>query len=475
MRDNIDGLGQQVFLRSEIDSEKLSKKLQRSLQEEEIILKNFIRNCAITESFTDLRKKTRIDLEDTGNAYWEIVPTLIGSRDLGEGKEKLVPGHFKHVNSSTMRITHTDEKPTIANIPQLNFNLNTGLFEIEYVNVPIYFRRYVQICNNSKFVFFKHPYDPRIISKTTGKPIEPGEKLEDEERANPIIHYKLFSNRSPYGIPRWVGNFITILGDRSADEINYMTITRNNVPSMAILISGHGRLTSGSIDRIQQYVEKNITQNPNYSQFLLLEAEPLVEDAEGIGPDNGNIKIEIKPLSDVQIRDALFQTYSQSNSKKIAGGSFRLPKIYLGDMSDSGDIKEQRKLTEQQVFDPERRSFDEFFNDKFLPLLGIAQYVIRTNTPNLVDNDDLIRTLYMGERSGTMTPRKADVILATLFNRDFKAIDRAKYDKIEPDIPFSLQLAKETKNQNDTPERVTPTAQSPRPDNGGSQERPDRR
>jgi len=105
-------------------------------------------------------------------------------------------------------------------------------------------------------------------------------------------------------MPSFTGNLIAIKGSRSGEESNILTLQNNNVPSMAVMVSG-GLLTDGSIDRLQEFVDTSIKGDLNYSKFLILEGESNHDALSGAS----SMKIEIKPLTNEQHTDALWDTY----------------------------------------------------------------------------------------------------------------------------------------------------------------------
>jgi capsid portal protein len=139
------------------------------------------------------------------------------------------------------------------------------------------------------------------------------------------------SPRSAYGVPRWVGNLLAVLGSRQAEEINFLYFENKSVPPLAILVSG-GRLSAQSIPRIEDFIENHIRGKRNFHKILILEAEP----AGGSGgiEHSGRLKVELRPLTSAQQNDALFQNYDERNIDKVRQ-SFRLPRMLRGDIRDA--------------------------------------------------------------------------------------------------------------------------------------------
>lgn len=402
---------------------------------EKVRLTNFFTYCT-EESFISFRRRIRRDLETTGNAYFEIIRNAAG----------MIQG-FTHLPSYQMRLGKVEDEPTDVTRKILELQPD-GSVQIKDQRIMRRFRTFVQSRTihqgrstssiaGHKVVWFKEFGDPRHYSKRDG---ELRKRIDASERASEVIHLKLYSPRSPYGLPRFIGNLLSIFGDRAAEEINWITFKNNNIPSMAIAVS-NGQLTQGTIDRIQSFVESQIQGSDNYSKFLIVEAEPMGEDT---GEDGGQVKIDIKPLTKEQHSDALFQNYSEKNHDKIRR-SFRLPPIFVGQSSDysRSTAESSRRLADEQVFSPERTEFDEVMNRLLFPEMGVIYHKFKSNTPNTTDNTQLVKILGGSEKTGGMTPRIARFML-----EDILGIDLPDFATGFPaDIPFSLTMADAVKNQ----------------------------
>jgi PBSX family phage portal protein len=297
------------------------------------------------------------------------------------------------------------------------------------------FRRFVQSVGTEK-VYFKEWGDPRNISSVDGKVIPDSELLSKKnELANPVYHFKIKSNRSVYGVPRYVGNLFSIYGSRASEEINFVTFQNNNIPSMIVMVS-NGQLTDGSIKRIEEFVETKVKGENNRSSFLIIEAEPA--DETQINP--GTMKMEIKDLSSVQKDDQLFQNYDKNNSEKIRR-SWRLPPIFVGKSDDynRSTAQESRKLADEQVFAPERKEFDRIMNRILVKEFGLKYHTFVSNSANVTNDEDLVKVLSGSEKTGGVTPNLARQILSDILNRELPLYDKDKID-FDPDIPMSMTL-----------------------------------
>jgi PBSX family phage portal protein len=388
-------------------------------------------------SFTNLRKRTRRDLELTGNAYWEVI------RDDGGAISA-----FNHIPSYMMRLRLLEQEVSIVTRRRAIGRGSRRRFKDQRIRKR--FRSFVQArytgigMNEPQVVHFREYGDPRPRSWKTGEKlpatagIGTGEgEIPPTELATEVIHFKLYSPRSPYGVPRYIGNLLAIFGSRAAEEINYTTFKNNNIPSMAILVS-NGMLTEGSITRITQFVESAIQGSDNYSKFVVIEAEGLMEGTDPTVP-----KMELKPLTDSQHNDALFQQYDKNNNDKTRR-AFRLPPIFVGRSDDytTATADTSIRIADEQVFDPERKEDDHVVN-RVLMDMGMIYHAFETNSPNITNDQNLIAVLTGAEKAGGTTPRIARMILEDILGRDLGGFDPT----INPDIPFSLQMADAVKNK----------------------------
>jgi len=439
MEINIEGFGHRQ--KSRVDTSEMSeapKALLNEVHKESVFLTNFF-EYATEESFVYFRRKLRKDLETTGNAYYEVIRDAKGAIQ-----------SFKHIPSYQMRLTRIDAESTEVEQPVLELQ-DDGSIKVTKIKVWRRFRRYVQSraihrrnlsLVGSKKRWFKAFGDPRVLHNDLGKfqgtkggPVAVPEK----HHANEIVHLKLYCARSPYGLPRFAGNLLSIFGDRAAEEINYTTFRNNNIPSMVVLVS-NGQLTEGSVQRIESFVESQIQGSDNYSKFLIIEGEGMIDEGE----EAGQLKIEIKPLTADQHNDALFQNYSKNNQDKIRR-SFRLPPIFVGRSDDytRATAESSRRLADEQVFAPERDEFDQHMNRHIYPEMGVRFHKFRSNSPNTTDNGQLVKILAGAEKTGGMTPRIARFLLGDILSMDIQDDFPADFPV---DVPFSLTMAEAVKN-----------------------------
>lgn len=445
---NIEGFGYRFVprIRSDVDMAKIDPVLLEAMQIEKINLENFFQYCSGRLSWVETRRRVRKDLETTGNGYIEVVRNAAGK----------IQG-LNHLPSYQMRLGGLDQEPIKVALPIHELQTDGS---VKIVRVPSWerFRRFAQsrslLLRHATHVgrytirWFKEFGDPRVYDYESGEEVK-GEdiaKLPTERRANEVVHFKLYSPRSPYGLPRIIGNLLSVFGARAAEEINYTTFRNNNIPSMLLMVS-NGQLTDGSIERLESFVESQIQGSDNYSKFLLVEAEGLGEEGE----DTGHVKVEIERLVDQQHKDALFQNYSNNADSRIRR-AFRLPPILVGKSEDynRATADTSRRLADEQIFAPERGIHDDTINRLLFPDMGVIYHKYKSNTPNTTDNAELVKILGGAEKTGGMTPRIARLLLEDILGQDLPGFPSEFADKA--DLPFSLLMAEAVQNKADPAE-----------------------
>ncbi len=386
---------------SEGEIEARLKELLHQARLEKARLRSFFDFCCFDQSFVGLRRQTREDLETTGNAYWEILRDLRG---------RIV--RFVYVPNYSIRLL-----PLETSVTEVEDRIQVSPVSFEKVPVQRRLRKYVQVQGAQK-TYFKEFSDPRVVSRKSGAVFETVEALRKADSsdgsANEILHFAIHSSRSPYGVPRWIGALLSVLGSRQMEEVNYLYFENKSVPPMALLVSG-GNLNQDSIPRIERFIEENIKGKDNFHKILILEAEG--------SKDSGQTKIELKPLTDAQQQDALFQVYDERNIEKV-GSTFRLPKLLRGESKDFNRATAQAALrfAEDQVFQPERDEFDHLMNRKIFSDMGISFWRFRSQTPVTRDPERMTGMVEKLVRVGVLTPEEGRLLAADIFNREFRKI-----------------------------------------------------
>ena len=141
----------------------------------------------------------------------------------------------------------------------------------------------------------------------------------------------------------------------------------------------------------------------------------------------------------------MFVEYDKNNRNKIRS-SFRFSSLFLG--NDEGfnraTAQTARRMGEEQVFRPERQSFDWTISNLVLPYLGARFYCIVSRGPIVTDPEVMARSLAAAEKGGGLTPSITRETLEDILGRDLPDVNP---DKLDPDKPMSLQVAEAAKTQ----------------------------
>lgn len=377
--------------------------LRQAARVERARLDAFFDFACFVHSFVDLRRRTRQDLEVTGNAFWEV---------LRDGKGDLA--RLVYVPSYTVRLLPLDREAV-----EVTERARVSPVSFDTVRSRRRMRRYVQV-QSTECVYFKSFGDPRVVSRSTGRVFNDIAALKaakpDDGPATELLHFAIHSPRSPYGVPRWVGTLLSVLGSRQMEEVNFLYFENKSVPPMALLVSG-GRISEASVPRIERFIEENLKGKANFHKILILEA-----DGAGTG-DGGRAKIELRPLTDAQQQDALFQVYDERNIDKV-GSAFRLPRLLRGESKDFNRATAESALrfAEDQVFQPERDEFDFLINRKLLADMGIRFWRFRSQTPVTRDPERMTEMVERLVRVGVLTPEEGRLLAGDIFNREFRKI-----------------------------------------------------
>lgn len=361
---NIDGFGWTLEQAPHIDK---SKEISPDAKMEKARINRLFKYCNPDIDFVELRKRLRKDLEGCGFAYMEVVRDNKG--DIAE---------LYQLPAFSVRITEQDK---VATDYEESIRDEEGKFV--KVSRKKKFRRIVQLVNQET-IYFKEFGDPRDIDKTTGK--------EGDGTATEVIVFKLYCPYSIYGIPRWIGNLIGIMGSRKAEEINYLFFDNKSIPPLIVTVSG-GSLTSESLEKLTHLFKNEIKGLENFHNGLLLEALPQdvgVIEGEKVAP----VKIEVKPLTHFIQEDALFKDYRKDNQLALIS-AFRFAPIYVGKSSDynRATAYEAARVSEEQVFHPERRAFDYVINRKLFAAMEINNWDFKSLGGKTTDDSENLKAL----------------------------------------------------------------------------------
>lgn len=365
-------------------------------------------------SLRALLKMEEQDRYGCGNGYLEMI----------EDKGGRLAG-LTHLRGHEVRLTYQDAAPTKVAVPFVR----PDTFEIDYRKMMYRFRRFVQI-RAGQLIWFKEAGDPRAMDYTTGQyaPTVPFER-----RATSLLQRTIYNAESSYGVPLWIGNIFDVLGNREAAEVNYFTLKGNNIPSMFVIIE-NGMLTPGSVTRLREFVERNIETSSNFSKFIVLEGEASEEGA----PQPEHFRIKVEPLTQLQRDDALYLQYSSGNRDRVRE-SHRVSPLFTGRTDDitRATADASKAVTDEQVFAPERDDLAEELTCELLLRMGARFHTLRLNHPNVTNDETLVRLMLAAEKSGAMTPFRANRVIEDAFGDDIGPMPTG----IDIHKPFTVTFA----------------------------------
>lgn len=251
---------------------------------------------------------------------------------------------------------------------------------------------------------------------------------EGSGTATEVIHLKNGDFQDPYGIPRWIGALIKVIGNRKADELNYRYFTQGRHIPLAITLE-NAQLTAESEATLQSYANA-IGGEENQHKFLLLEAEKVGPSDEMLGmEDKYKPAIRIEKLADILQKDALFLDYDKNVIDSILG-AFRLPPIYVARSSDytRSTAETAKELTEEQVFQPLRESYEARTNSLFREYE--FKYVeVFFKTSNIVKMEDIKSILDPAIEAKAVAPNDLRDIVGKVLNKPLEPFDGEEYNR----------------------------------------------
>ena len=394
---NIDGTGYE-FVRN--DLEPLGDADAPSVA----LLEDFFEEPYPGTSFMSLRKRVRRDKEETGNGYLEVVRNAGG-----------MPALLRHVDARTVLITRLGEEAReTATVHRISGAVDT-------VTLMRRRRRYVQLAGTQDVTYYKEYGDFRTLNRRTG---EFGVNVPVQDRATELLHFTAIKDvRTAYGVPRWINNAPAAVGSRKAEEMNVEYFANGGVPPVIMIVQG-GSLSRESSEVLTKYLSQPAAKK---QRMLILEA-----DATGGSLDSaGSVRTTIERFGSEKQQDALFMGYDKRTEERVRG-SFRLPGILLG-LSDGYNYATAAvayMATESQVFEPERREFDEIISKSIVREL-VPGYRMRSRAVHLRDVNMALRALNLTKDSS-----EYESWLGSM--NEVAGLDLRKMDKGELDIVRGL-------------------------------------
>ena len=201
-----------------------------------------------------------------------------------------------------------------------------------------------------------------------------------------------------------------------------------------IMIKG-GTLTDESFDKLQQYMN-DIKGEAGQHAFIILETEN--SDGRTDFDQQEKPEIEVKDLANILQKDELFQDYLDNNRRKVQS-SFQLPDLYVGYTTDFNRATAQtaQEVTEEQVFQPERKSLAWAINNRLLNGYRFQYVEAYFLEPDISNPDDLYKLLTVGNNAGGLTPNLAKRIIYKALGEDSEDYPENPDEAAWGDIPLS--------------------------------------
>lgn len=416
---------------SDQEIDEVRQMLQMELRREGFIFDAWFANCCSDRSFVQLRRDVREDIKSHG---WGCIEFM--RNHYGELKRlSYIPGYTIRPMVDPGELVDVAENDSV-----------TPLSKDREVLVKRRFSVYVQIMGGRK-VYFKSPRDPRVVSRTTGKiykdlralrrPIdaEPPGEGPDATPANELLYLSDHDPRSPTPPPVWIGNLVSVLGGREADETNYFYLADKAIPAGLVFVHG-GRVPKGTRQRLESRIKNELAGARGTGKFLVVEAIP----SQGGTADERSVlpSVTFQSLRDAQTSDALFTTYDERTSDRI-GASFRLSPMLRGYTPSSlnrATAYAAMEFSEQQVFQPEREEFDWIVNRYIMPEIGIRFLRFKSNSPPTRSAEEVGKLIQQTAPHGAWTPNEAREVVGDVMNTELAKIEEAWADE-----PMVLTLA----------------------------------
>ena len=351
--------------------------------------------------------------ETYGIAYLEVIRNLAGE---------------------VVQIEFVKETPSIEKTRPLDPYITTAYYHHgQETERKKRYCKYRQVIGG-KTVYFKEFGDPRIMDMRDGKYLEEGESLELEYQANELMEFAI--GTEPYGTVRWIGQVLGVDGSRRAETLNNNYFINGRHTPLMIMVKG-GTLTDESFEKLQQYMN-DIKGAAGQHAFIILETEST--DGRTDFDQQDKPEIEVKDLANILQKDELFQDYLDNNRRKVQS-SFQLPDLYVGYTTDFNRATAQtaQEVTEEQVFQPERKSLAWAINNRLLNGYQLRYVECYFLEPDISNPDDLQKLLTVANSAGGLTPNMAKRIVYEALGETAEDYPEKPEEAAWGDIPLAYK------------------------------------
>jgi len=403
---------------SDEEVERTCERLSRRVEREALFLEGFFERCVTETGFLEMAWRTGLDLEVTGNAYWEVLRDVRGR-----------PARFVWVPSATVRAQR--QHPELVASRRLCMR---SVLDWRWETQPRRFRTYIQLNprTGTMVTRFKEYGDPRVLSRGTGYFYKDYESFWEAERewyedskgnrkhnvpANEILHFRLpYMGSHAYGKPRWSPVYPGLVGDRELDEMNRKVVTDQEIPQMIMAISGgHPGAMKEAIKRFQEQIAQRKRKGERGIWIIHAYSKDTTPGVASQVPT-----VEWKETRTAQHSDALGLKFKDQVYGNLRT-AYRVSRMSLGDESGVNRSTAMLSLrqTEEQVFDPRRDIIADVLNTWVLPELGIETVKIRFMSRPPRDPREVAEITKIFAEIG-LTPDEAREIAGEIFNRDYQ-------------------------------------------------------
>lgn len=344
-----------------------------------------------------------IELLNTEQDTKEVFENIIEAREIyGIAYLEVI----RNVAGEVQQIEFIKETPSVTKTKPLNPYVSTAFYHNgkEIQRKKRYCKYKQQI--GGQTVYFKEFGDPRVMDNRNGEYLKEDEVLDMDFQANEIMEFAI--GTEPYGEVRWIGQVLGVDGSRRAEVLNNNYFINGRHTPLMIMVKG-GTLTDESFEKLQQYMN-DIKGAAGQHAFIILETEST--DGHTDYDQSEKPEIEVKDLASILQKDELFQDYLSNNRRKVQS-AFQLPDLYVGYTTDFNRATAQtaHDVTEEQVFQPERKSLAWAINNRLLNdyrFKYVEAYFLNSNISN---PDDLYKLLTVANNAGGLTPNKAKEVV----------------------------------------------------------------
>ena len=190
---------------------------------------------------------------------------------------------------------------------------------------------------------------------------------------NELVPFRIYTSESrDYGLPRDSHLAIDYLGDRNAAESNVSFFGSSGVPPTVIFVKKP--LPKDGEDSV------DVVMDPSISQKITdtLNADKDKRHRVAVVPLNEGEDVDSVDLATLSERDMGFIEFRKDN-RRATLGAWRMSPIFVADIDDTNysTAETERKLTKEQLFDPDQDRWEDILSDTLLRDMGYPHLVFK--------------------------------------------------------------------------------------------------